>query len=233
MNLRILCVAVLGGALFGAQAATLPDASATSPTASATIAGANYCFLRVRGLDPGRQPQAYLVLRLHVRVSYRNPGTHPLIVPLERERTVFTSLKPGPMTVFHGPYSLLEPSYKVMKDLPTDVNPDSPIDPANDVFTVIPAGSEMSPPLFEDITLPVDRQTLFKKNPDLRGHRVYLRLQFAQRELSPVLDAVLSDRWTQFGVPWSGTLRTNTFAIDVPSSPGGEPCKDSYTPQHR
>jgi hypothetical protein len=141
-------------------------------------------FDRVRGLDPGRLPPAYLVLRLRVRVTYRNAGTRRMILPLERERTIYTSLKRGPMSVFHGTLGLLEPSYNVMKDLPADVSPDSPVTPRNDVFTVIPGGGEMAPALMEDIVLPVDRQALFRKYPDLRGHRVYLRLKFAHRELS-------------------------------------------------
>ncbi len=200
-----------------------------SPTATAAIAEATYCFARVRGHDPGRLPPAWLVLQLHVRVSYRNPGLRPLILPLERERTIYTSLKAGArMNVFHGSLSLLEPSYAMMKDLPADVSPDNPIDPRNDVFTMIPAAGEMSPPLMEDIVLPVNRQSLFHHDPDLRGHRLYLRLKFRQRELSPSLITALSDRWTRFGVPWTGTLMTDTFAIDVPQAPQGAPCKDDY-----
>ncbi len=30
----------------------------------------------------------------------------------------------------------------------------------------------MDPPLIENIEIPVDRQTLFQHNPDLRGHRL-------------------------------------------------------------
>jgi hypothetical protein len=212
------------------HASTLPRSPVPSPFAVATSAEANYCFARVRGLDPGRLPPAYLVLQLRVRVSYRNPGNRPLIIPLERERTIYTALKPGAMTVFHAPFTLLDPAWSVMKDLPADVSPDSPINPPNDVFAVIPARGEMTPPTMEEITLPVDRKSLFRKDPDLRGHRVYLKLKFAHRELSGALETDLSDRWARFGVPWSGTLMTNTITIDVPEAPQGLPCKDNYTP---
>lgn len=183
----------------------------------------------MRGLDPGRLPPAYLVLELSVRISYRNPGARPLILPLEHERTIYTALVPGSrMNIFHGPLGLLEPSYNPMKDLPADVSPDSPVSPRNDVFTAIPAGGELTPPLMENIILPVNRKALFRHDPDLRGHRVYLRLKLKHRELAAGLEAVLSDRWTRFGVPWTGTLMTNTFAIDVPQAPQGLPCKDRY-----
>jgi hypothetical protein len=213
------------GSVWGA---TPRDSAITGPAAVATNAEVNYCFARVRGLDPGRLPPAYLVVQLHVQVAYRNAGTRPLILPLERERTVYRSLKPGPMTVFHGLFTLLEPSYAMMKDLPADVSPDSPVDPKNDVFTVIPAGGEMMPPLMEDIIMPVNRKSLFGKDIDLRGHRVYLRLKFVHRELSAALKASLSDRWARFGVPWTGTLMTNTFVIDIPAAPEAAPCKDTY-----
>jgi hypothetical protein len=213
---------------FSVQAATLPGSRIADPTAIATNADANYCFARVRGLDPGRLPPAYLVLQLKVRVSYRNNGTRPLILPLERERIVYTALKPGAMSVFHGAFSLLEPAYNAMKDLPADVSAENPVSPANDVFTVIPPGGEMTPPLMEQIAIPVNRKSLFKREPDLRGHKLYVRLKFAHRELSAALEASLSDRWARFGVPWTGTLTTNTFVIDVPRAPQGLPCKDTY-----
>jgi hypothetical protein len=135
------------------------------------------------------------------------------------------------MTKFHPPLGEYVAGYKVMKDLPADVSPDSPVDPRNDVFTVIPAGGEMTPALVEEITLPVNHQALFRNYPDLRGKRVYIRLQFAHRELSPALEAILSDRWSHFGVPWTGTLTTNVFTIDVPATPPPQaaPCKDDYT----
>jgi len=211
---------------------TLADSPISGPAATATIAGATYCFARPRGLDPGRLPPAYLVLRLQIRVSYRNSGTRPLILPLGRDRTIYTALKPGPMILQQSP-GLFDPANKLMKDLPADVSPDSPVSPKNDVFAVIPAHGEMTPPLLEYITLPVNRKALFRTYPDLRGHRVYLRLRFAHQRLSTSLEADLSDRWAGFGAPWTGDLMTNTLIIDVPKAPQGLPCTDSYAPADR
>jgi len=45
-----------------------------------------------------------------------------------------------------------------MKDLPADVSLASPVEPRNDVFTVIQAKGETTPPLMEEITLPVNRK---------------------------------------------------------------------------
>jgi hypothetical protein len=219
-------------ALCSGQAASVRDSRITSPAAIAADAQVGYCFARVRGLDPERLPQAYLVLRLNVTVSYRNGGARPLILPLERERTIYTALKPGSMNIFKEGLGLFDPAIKPMKELPDGVSPDNPVTPKNDVFAVIPAGGEMTPPFSEEIVLPVSRKGLFKKYPDLRGHRVYVKLGFAHREIAPALQAHLSDQWSRFGVPWTGTLTTNTILIDVPASPQAEPCKDSYTPAH-
>jgi len=227
----VACICFFLAHDFG-QAAPVRGSKAASPTAIATSADVSYCFARVRGLDPERLPPAYLVLQLRVAVSYRNTGTRPMILPLERERTIYTALQPGSMKVFKPGLGLFDPTFKIMNDLPPDVSPDSPISPKNDFFTVIPAGGEMTPPLLEEITLPVDRNAPFRRYPDLRGHRVYMKLRFAHRELSAVLQANLSDRWSRFGVPWTGTLTTNTILIDVPAAPQAAPCKDRYTPAH-
>jgi hypothetical protein len=225
-------VAVLTCAVACAHAAALRDLKVASPTAVATAANVNYCFDRVRGLEADRLPSAYLVLRLRVTVSYLNEGTRPVILPLERTRTIFTALKPGKMGVFKEGIGLFDSDLKIMDRLPPDVSADNPIVPKNDFFAVIPAGGEMTPPLVEDITLPVTRQGMFRKYPDLRGQRVYVKLQFAHRELAAALAANLSDRWSRFGVPWNGTLTTNTILIDVPAAPQAEPCKDDYKPAH-
>ena len=222
--------ALLGYSL--GYAATGPEA-VPGPTAVATNADANYCFARVRGLDPERLPPAYLVLQLRVRVSWRNAGARPLIVPLERTRTVYSGFRPTALSIFHPGLihqegDIVGQGFKPMKSLPADVSADNPVDPKNDVFTVIPAGGEMTPALIEDITLPVNRTALFRHYPDLRGHKVFIRLEFVQRELSTALAADLSDRWSRFGVPWTGTLTTNTFEIDVPAHPQAVACKDNY-----
>jgi hypothetical protein len=151
---------------------------------------------------------------------------------LLRERTIYTGFKQEALSVFQEGFSLFQPAFKRMTDLPADVSMVSPILPKNDVFAVIPSGGEMTPPLVEEITLPVSRKALFRHYPDLRGHRVYVQLKFAHQELSEELMADLSDRWSHFGVLWTGPLLTNIFAIDVPKAPQAAPCVDIPTPAH-
>jgi hypothetical protein len=224
----VLC---FGQACFG-QLAKRRDDGINALSAIASDAYVSYCFARVRGLDPERLPPAYLVLRLRVTVSYRNAGTRPMILPLEHERTVFTALKPGSMSEFKQGLGVFESVLNPMNELPADVSPDNPITPRNDFFAVIPAAGEMTPPLLEEITLPVSRKGVFRQYPDLRGHRVYVKLRLAHRELSGALRANLSDRWSRIGVPWTGTLTTNTILVDVPAAPQADPCKDTYKPAH-
>lgn len=210
--------------------ATLPGAGVVGPAAIASIASADYCFARVRGLAPERMPPAYLVLRLHVRVDYKNTGTRSLIMPLEHERTIYSSLKQGKMSIFKELPGFLEPTLKPLKELPYKVSKDNPVDPKNDVFAVIPARGVMTQPLFEDIVMPVNHKTLFRNYPDLRGHRLFLRLQLAHQLLDPALETDLSDRWVKFGVPWTGTLLTSTVWVDVPRQVSdAQPCVDGPT----
>lgn len=234
MKLSALTGLLAAVVLCAAQAAKLPETAVAGPQAVATIANANYCFGRVRGLDPGRLPPAYLILQLKVKVSYRNPGVRPLIVPLQYDRAIYTALKPGVvMTILHEPKGLFEPAWqKEMTSLPPGVSPADPVEPKNMFFTLIPAGGEIDPPLLQSMTMPVNRKFLFKPEIDLRGQRVYFVMQFVHREMSPALEADLSDRWSRIGLPWTGLLRTNTFAIDIPSNPQAEPCNDSQSTVH-
>jgi hypothetical protein len=88
----------------------------------------------------------------------------------------------------------------------------------------------MTPPLFEDIVMPVNHKTLFRNYPDLHGHRVFIRLQLAHQLLDPALETDLSDRWAKFGVPWTGTLLTSTVWVDVPGQVSdAQPCVDGPT----
>jgi hypothetical protein len=211
------------------QSATLPNPSVAGPTAVAKITEAGVCFARIRKVEVERLPPSYLMLQLKLRVSYRNPGTRPLIMPLGHERTIYTALKPGVMNVFHDLPGFVDfaPAIttKMLKDLPPEVSPDNPVNPKNDVFAVIPANGEIALPELEEITMPVNHKTLFRHDPDLRGHRLYLRLQLAQQGLDPALETDLSDRWTRFGVPWTGSLLTNVVTIDVPQQfPQAKPC---------
>jgi hypothetical protein len=223
LSLCLCCVAYAG----------LPAAPVNGPEATATITGANFCFARSRALTPERLPPSYLVLHLKIQITYKNTGTRPLIMPLGYNRTAYLSLKPGVMKISPQPQNFPDDkSVLLMKNLPADVSPDSPVNPKNDVFTIIPPGGFMTPPIDDDIVLPVNHQTLLRHDPDLRGHRVYLRLQYDHQEIAPVLEAQLSDRWASFGVPWTGMRRTNTVTFDVPKNPGGDKmCVDTRVPE--
>lgn len=133
------------------------------------------------------------------------------------------------MSVFHELPGVggLEPALKMMKELPARVSPDNPGDPKNDYFVVIPSRTDFVPALPEEITFPINHKIMFRHDPDLRGKRLYLRLQLKQQELLPALETELSDRWTRFGVPWTGSVMTNVVTIDVPRSlPDARPCVD-------
>ncbi len=122
------------------------------------------------------------------RISMGEPARS--FFPVEHDRTVYTALKPGVMDIFRELPGLdgIQPSLKLMKELPPKVSPDNPSDPKNDYFAVIPAHGDAVASLFEDITFPVNHKMLLRHDPDLRGHRLYVRLQLKQQELSPELE---------------------------------------------
>jgi hypothetical protein len=201
------------------------------PEATVKIVEANYCFDRFHALEVERLPVPPLVLQLKVQVSYHDAGNRPLILPLTHDVNVYTALKPGLMKIVPNASSS-SPKLKVMEHLPPDVSPQSPVTPANDAFTIIPAGGEMNPPLVEDLTIPVYKKSIRQKI-DLRGRKLYVRLQFDHQPLSPQLESAMSDRWTRFGEPWTGRLRSNTLLLDIPALPVAKECvdvKDAHYP---
>jgi hypothetical protein len=189
------------------------------------IVEANYCFAEAHGLLPERLPKPPLVLRLRLQVSYHGNGPRPFILPLLHELTLWTSQGPGVMKVYPRPFDFTAPSVKTMTHLPADVSLDSPVNPPNDVFGIIPANGELPAPGIEELTLPIYKKNIRQKI-DLLGKRLYLKLQLDHQPLDPSFEAALSDRWAKFGVPWTGSLRTNTLIFDVPASPAAKECVD-------
>lgn len=180
----LLCPSTRGAELTRPQPAR-PDAVLEAGEGS-------YCFARDRHLRPDLNPPPKLVLSLRLKVTYKNPGERPMIIPVEHVRAVYTSLAPGVMKPFKETIDLFgTPAVKMMKNLPPDVSIDSPVDPANDTFAVIPAGGNMRP-LEEDVVIPLYKKGLHQT--DLRGHRLYLRLQLTHQELAGDLEALLSDK---------------------------------------
>lgn len=226
-------ILILFSVCFTASAASIGGTAAFEPEAIAAIAEADYCFAHTRALEFERQPPSYLVLHLHVKVGYKNNSARPMILPVGRDKSVYTALKPGVMKKTPQPSNFPDdPIVTEMKSLPADVNPENPVWPANDVFRIIAANSWMNPAFEEDVMLPVNHKTLMRHDPDLRGHRVYVRLQFDHQPIDPGLEAKLSDVWAKFGVPWTGMLRTNTLTFDVPQNPpSAKPCIDTRIPE--
>jgi len=222
-----MLVRLLAGVLVCAGLCVAGDGArfqVTAPEATATVSEANYCFVKKRGILSEQMPVPTLTLQLKVRVAFTNQVVRPLILPIDHDRTVFLAMTPGVMKPMKKPVNLLEPKINVMARLPADVNPDNPTDPVNDEFVIVRAHG--STPLYEEeIDLPV-----YKKNPhdttDLRGKRIYFKLQVEHQAMTPGLAAGLSDRWARFGVPWTGTLRTNMFVVDVPAAPQAPECVD-------
>ena len=211
------------------------------PNAFVKVDEQNYCFVRPRMLEMERAPQSILVLRLRLQLAYQNTNSRPLILAVQHDQFPYTSLKPGQvMTKQKGLYKggFINPKVGLMTHLPPDVSPANPVDPPNDVFAIVPTGGFLNVPVHEEVQLTVYNKSA-KRDPDLRGHRVYVRLELEQQPITPDLLAKLSDQWVRIGVPWTGKLRTNTLAIDVPAAPEAtglcvdkkdEDPKPQYTP---
>ena len=86
--IALASVLTCAGLCFGVDAPRR-GANLAGPEAVATNADIRYCFARERGLNPGQLPQSYLVAQIRVLIAYRNSGSRPLILPVERQRTIY------------------------------------------------------------------------------------------------------------------------------------------------
>jgi hypothetical protein len=207
----------------------LYGAEPAPPAASVSVLKTTYCFSRIRRINAERTPLSSLVLQLHIQVTYHNPSPRPLIVPMQYERSVYTALAPGVMKKLRGGIGIFDQKLPLMKKLPPDVSADSPVDPPNNVFAVIRPRGDIELLDQDDVQVTVYHPSA-RPETDLRGHRLYVRLQFEHQPLAEALQATLSDRWSRFGVPWTGKLRTNTLVIDIPASPAAADCVDTRLP---
>ena len=201
--------------------ATAADTRIIAPTVVARISGGDYCYEHNRRIEVDKQPPSWLALQLKVQVAYHNPGTRPLIIPLEHARVIYTAIHEGNMTTYKELPNVeaLNPSLKPMNALPGKVSPDNPTDPKNDYFAVIPPGGDLVSPIVENLLFPINHKVLFRHDPDLRGRKLYVRLQLNQQDVLPSLLTDLSDRWNKFGVPWTGSVMTNVMTVNVPQNP--------------
>ena len=83
----------------------MPAPQTAAPEATAAITEWNYCFAHERALEVERLPPSYLVLNLKVHVNYRNAGARPLIMPLGRDRTLYSAIKTGNMKILPQPHN--------------------------------------------------------------------------------------------------------------------------------
>jgi len=224
-------IAFLGCALslpWSVGAATGPATAPQPLVAAARVAKAEYCFAVSRSLRVERNPPPPLVLRVQLDVTYRNMAARPVILPWQYERTPYTSLMPGVMKAARENLGLFTPSLAMMMRLPANVNPANPADPQNDEFRVIPPGGVATLPIIDLVTVTIHKDG--RQKVDIRGKTLYLRMKFSHRQLAPDLEAQLSDKWTRFGVPWTGDILTNTMMINVPASLAAADCVDTRNP---
>jgi hypothetical protein len=222
---RALSSAILAVLLLAAVAAGFqqsPDAA--GPVATATILNSRYCLgtpspnvpmVRRNGrLEPIELfPPDAITLRLQLSVGYRNTGTVPWILPVASQAVVLAGTDPAALAEVPQPILTQGPA-------PSEKLPDGSEEmPSRSLFPAIPPGESLSVtnPL-ETVLLHIFRPSI-KSEPDLRGKKIYVRLEFFSSRWTPRLLSRLAKKWKNYGTLWTESVRTEPIEINVPRTP--------------
>jgi hypothetical protein len=205
------------------------QSDAAGPVATATILNSRYCLgtpspnlpmVRRNGrLEPIElYPPDSITLRLQMSVAYRNPASTPWIFPVASQTVVLmgTALD----SLLEAPQPFLTPSPAASDTLP-DRNEDAP---ARALFPALAPRELMNVanPL-ESIFLHIYTPSI-RTEPDLRGKKIYVRLELLSSRWTPRLLARLAKKWKSYGNLWTDSVRTEPIEIEIPRTPEISDC---------
>jgi len=198
-----------------------PVATLSPPVATMTIESAKYCFGSTGLVFIDKRhpvPTDAVMLLLKVLVSYRNPGSVPILLVPRYQTDKFTGLSPGDLA---GPRGQ---SHTEFLDLvPARINGRPTVQvPIEEV--ILPGESSRFATPEQVVQIVYSPQ---KRKIDLRGQKLWFQLEMHHYQITPRLGQELTQEkpttpW------WTGTLRTNILDIDIPSSPPAEKCVVHY-----
>ena len=222
--MRPLVTVILVGLLVCSAAVAFQQPDSAGPVAAASILSSRYCLgppspnlpmVRRNGrLEPIElYPPDSITLRLRMNVTYRNTASVPWILPVASQTVVLAGTEPDSLVEVPQPF--LTPSPAASDKLP-DANEDAP---ARALFPSIAPGQSLSVanPL-ESVLLHIYTPSI-RSEPDLRGKKIYVRLELLSSRWTPRLLARLAKKWKNYGNLWTESVRTEPLEIEIPRAP--------------
>lgn len=195
----------------------------------ATILNSRYCLgtpsanlpmIRRNGrLEPIElYPPDAVTLRLQMSVAIRNAATETWIVPVPNQTVVLAGTDPGALREIPQPFLTQTPA---ASDRLPDGNEEAP---ARSLFPTLGPGESLS------VGNPLGTMLIrvftpsIRSEPDLRGKKMYVRLELFSSQWTPRLLGRLAKKWKNYGVLWTEGVRSEQVEIDVPRMPEISDC---------
>ena len=191
---------------------------------TAIVSEAKYCLGNPGPIATEYQPPDAVTLRLRVRVSYRNAGLVPLIIPIYHELSAVV-ISRTPASRRNQPVIRFKRRQEPIDELPEEVSPDNPFNP---LFKVIPPGGVLDKYFSESVVLRVHNPSSEDPQSELLGRKIYLRLELAHLGLSQRLRNEVAAKWLRYGYLWTGKIRSRPIEIEIPASPQIADCSHEY-----
>ncbi len=225
---RVLVGYLIAGTFLGYESKT----SGPEPTVEITAFKQYYCLGRPGGDGvPERLPPDAITLRLRIRLSYRNVGSRPLILPLLKGLTALV-ISPTRAGATRRQSERVVPYFGRM--IPEDLSQEGDQPTLNHNFEVIPPGGvferrfSRETDFDEYVILDVRNPAGKFQRDDLRGKKIFLQLELNHLRFPKSQADELAVRWERYGYLWTGTVRSNPVEINIPRSPEFADCSHEY-----
>jgi hypothetical protein len=178
-----------------------------------------------------QQPSDAITLRLRVRLSYRNVGSSPLILPLLKGLTAVI-ISPTLGDANQRRSQIVVPYFGRMT--PEEISQEGNEPTLNHNFEIILPGGvfkrrfEREGDFDEYVILDIYNPAAKFQKVDLRGRKLFVQLELNHLRFPQSQADELTNRWQAYGYLWTGKVKSSPMEIDVPRSPKFADCSHEY-----
>ena len=195
------------------------------PEVRMVVTEQKYCLGQPGFVSIEKQPPDAITLRVHSRLSYRNSGSKPVILPVEEDAVLILSRSLEDVARRKNQLAL-----RFYKKRPRDlaehgINLDRPAEP---FFMIVPPGEESKFGFSQNVVLRVHNPSESRPESEWLGKKVFLQLELEHLPFSKRFAQHLAAKWSEYGDLWTGKVRTEPLEVDIPASPKFGDCSLEY-----
>ncbi len=194
--------------------------------ARAVVTNQKFCLGMPTGLSLEQLPPDAITLRMQIQIFYRNTKSDPVILPLLEDPTIVLSRSLDDVKRQRNQSVIRFVPQKRPLDLADGgVDLDRPRDP---YFSVILPGTESQWSLTEDAAIVVHNSTTKRPQTELLGRTVFIQLELGHLVIPDRLVQDLQSKWHNYGILWTGKVRTQPLEVAIPQFPTTAKCSSQF-----